>query len=92
MLDDVERRWLAEIEAWFEVNDPVLTRRLARGRSRRQILAAALVTLTMALAVTGGILLAGPRAGIAGGLTVAAIVTGWWLERHRRPSARNPLR
>ncbi len=34
MLSDTERRRLAEIEFWFETNDPRLVRRFARRQSR----------------------------------------------------------
>jgi hypothetical protein len=87
MLDDVERRRLAEIEAWFEADDPDLTRRLARGRSYRQTLFVMLVITVATLAVTAGAMLVGPPAGIAAGLTVAAIVVGCRFDRRSRSGA-----
>ena len=90
MLDDTEPPRLAEIESWLEANDPKLTRRFTPHHSpRRRLITVALTLLAMIAAIALGLAVAGPPAGIAGGLTVGAVAFGRWLQ-HRLDLASAP--
>ena len=91
MLDDAERRRLAEIESWFEANDPRLTRRLAGPGARRMTIAVVITLAAMTLAIIAGWTVFGAPAGIEGGLIVAAVAAGWWLQRRGAKGPRPPV-
>jgi Flp pilus assembly protein TadB len=94
VLSDTERRRLAEIELWFETNDPRLARRFAGGRGRTSSLAwltrrrwvvVALIVLAVAAAVSTGIATRDVPAGIVGAIAVLAVAGGcWWTRRTAR--------
>ncbi|MCY1145715.1 DUF3040 domain-containing protein [Actinoplanes sp. Pm04-4] len=82
MLDDVERRRLAEIDARLTAADPRLARTLSRHRRWPRSRAASIIICVLAVmsAVLVGALASGPPAAIAGGLTIAAVLAGLWLQ------------
>lgn len=94
MLSDTERRRLAEIELWFETNDPRLVRRFAGRRSRlsglawlahRRWVVVALIVLAVAAAVSAGIMTRDVPAGIVGAIAVLTVAGGcWWTRRTAR--------
>jgi Flp pilus assembly protein TadB len=94
VLSDTERRRLAEIELWFETNDPRLARRFAGRRGRRSGLAwlahrrwvvVALIVLAVAAAVSAGIATRDVPAGIVGAIAVLTVAGGcWWTRRNAR--------
>jgi hypothetical protein len=90
MLDDVEQRRLSEIDAFLTASDPALARTLSR-RSAWKLPLRATVSLSafaLVVAVLVGALIAGPPAAIVGGLLVAAVVVGCWLQiRQNRPES-----
>ena len=89
MLDDVERRRLSEIDAWFQDTDPRLARRLAGGSARsgrRHRIAVMCVVIAVAGASVGG-WLAGPPAAMAAMLTALAVGVGSWLQTRHHPPA-----
>jgi hypothetical protein len=84
MLSDTERRRLAEIEFWFEANDPRLVRRFAGRQGRRpyrRLAIVALVVVAVAVAIVVGFVAGDPPAGIVAGLTVVAMAFGLWMNR-----------
>jgi protein-S-isoprenylcysteine O-methyltransferase Ste14 len=92
VLSDTERRRLAEIEFWFETNDPRLVRRFARRRNRlsgldwfarHRWVVVALVTFAVAAAVGAGVLTRDVPAGIVGAIAVLTVAGGCWLVRRR---------
>jgi hypothetical protein len=92
VLSDTERRRLAEIEFWFETNDPRLVRRFARQPGRLQGVAwfgrhrwavVALVVLAVAAAVGAGIATGDVPAGIVGAVAVLTVAGGCWLVRRK---------
>ncbi|MCY1143733.1 DUF3040 domain-containing protein [Actinoplanes sp. Pm04-4] len=93
MLDDIERRRLADIEAALSSEDPLLARRLgvtAPLSSRRRAAAMVAFAAAFAVAVWVGVLLAGAAASIAAALTVCAIAGGLLLQRRSRTKADPP--
>ncbi len=95
MLSDTERRRLAEIELWFETNDPRLARRFAGRQNRLLSLAwlarqrrwaiVALVVLAVAAAVSTGFATRDVPAGIVGAIAVLTVAGGgWWTRRNAR--------
>jgi Flp pilus assembly protein TadB len=94
VLSDTERRRLAEIEFWFETNDPRLVRRFARRRTRLSGLAwfarhrwvvVALVAVAVAAAVGAGFATRDVPAGIVGAIAVLTVAGGcWWVRRRAR--------
>lgn len=94
MLSDTERRRLAEIELWFETNDPRLARRFAGRQGRlsglawlahRRWVVVALIVLAVAAAVSTGIVTHDVPAGIVGAIAVLAVAGGgWWTRRTAR--------
>jgi Flp pilus assembly protein TadB len=89
VLSDTERRRLAEIELWFETNDPRLARRFAGRRApvpgpawllRRRWAVVLLVALGVAVAVGAGIATRDVPAGIVGAIAVLTVAAGcWWV-------------
>jgi hypothetical protein len=92
VLSDTERRRLAEIEFWFETNDPRLVRRFSRRRTRLSFLAwfarhrwimVVLVALATAAAIGVGFATRDVPAGIVGAIAVLTVAGGCWLVRRR---------
>jgi Flp pilus assembly protein TadB len=86
MLNEAERRKLADIEAELRTADPRLAHHLSAGTARGLIgrwvaVAAVGYLILLVAAVWAGLLVAGPPAGIAAGLTVCAVFCGWLLQR-----------
>jgi protein-S-isoprenylcysteine O-methyltransferase Ste14 len=92
VLSDTERRRLAEIEYWFETNDPRLVRRFARRQTglpglawfaRHRWVVMVLVALAVAVSVGAGFLTRDVPAGIVGAIAVLTVAGGCWLVRRR---------
>jgi hypothetical protein len=92
VLSDTERRRLAEIEFWFETNDPRLVRRFARRQTRlpglvrfarHRWVVVVLVVLAVVAAVVAGFLTRDVPAGIVGAIAVLTVAGGCWLVRRR---------
>jgi Flp pilus assembly protein TadB len=94
VLSDTERRRLAEIEFWFETNDPRLVRRFARRPSRlsrltwltrHRWIVVALVVVAAAASVVAGFATRDVPAGIVGAIAVLVVAGGcWWVRRRAR--------
>jgi hypothetical protein len=100
VLSDTERRRLAEIELWFETNDPRLARRFGGRRTRLSSLAwllrrrwaiVALVVLAVTAAVSTGFATRDVPAGIVGAVAVLTVAGGgWWTRRNARRWSASP--
>ena len=88
MLNEAERRKLADIEAGLSTDDPRLAHDLSAGaaavRARRVSIVTAGFVVVLVATVWSAVLVVGVAAGIAAGLTLVAVACGLLLQRRVR--------